>query len=298
MENNIKRDLGIYLNQLSEDFEESVNLAKNSGFKYICTQDSIEWLDLSKEERMKKIRETKEAVEKHNLKFLAHHSNPVLLPDLDVKNSVEYLNNIIDELKEWEVSFYVLHTRSIKDEAKPWRVIEKDGKEKFDRITAEVLKEVCDYASRFNISIALENLPYPYCKKVEDIFEIIEMAGKDNLGICFDIGHSNISTDSVYEELRKTGKKLFTTHFHDNFGNPEKVKVDDENIGKYDRHLMPGLGTINWVKINKILDEIDYKYPVVFEGIRGVENKEDLFTITVKLWRTFETLSKGGDNES
>ncbi|MCD6408243.1 sugar phosphate isomerase/epimerase [bacterium] len=298
MEGNIKRELAIYVNQLDSDFEGFVNLAAEAGFEYLCTQDSIEWLDLSKKERMRKIGNTKETVEKHGLKFLAHHSNPILLPDLDVKKSVEYLKNFIDELKEWEISFYVLHNRSIKDEAKPWRVIEEIGKEKFDEITAEVLKEVCDYASKFNISIALENLPYPYVKKIEEIFEIIEMVERENLGICFDSGHSYISTHSVYEELRKTGDRLFTTHFHDNFGCPEEVEVTDENIDKWDRHLMPGLGIINWVEINKILNEIGYKYPVAFEGIRGIEDKEDLLNITVKLWRTFESFAKeGGENE-
>jgi len=294
MEAEMKRELAIYVNQLDSDFEEFVNLAAEAGFECLCTQDSIEWLDLSKEERMRKIGNTKETVEKHGLKFLAHHSNPILLPDLDVKNSVEYLKKRIDELKELGISFYVLHNRSISDEAKPWRVIEKIGKDKFDKITVEVLKQVCDYALKYNISIALENLPYPYVKKVDDIFEIIEMVNRENLGICFDIGHSNISTESVYEELRKTGKKLFTTHFHDNFGIKEKVKITDENIGKYDRHLMPGLGIINWVEVNRVLDEIGYKYPVAFEGIRGIEDKKDLLNITVKLWRTFESFAKGG----
>jgi len=295
----MKRELAVYINQLDNDFEEFLKIAKNSGFGYICTQDSIEWLDLSKEERMRKIGNIKETVEKHGLKFLAHHSNPILLPDLDVKNSVEYLKNIIDELKEWGISFYVLHNRSIKDDAKPWKIIEEIGKEKFDMITAEVLKEVCDYTSQFNISIALENLPYYYGKKVEEILEIIERVNRENLGICFDIGHSNISSDSVYEELRRTGKKLFTTHFHDNFGNPLRREISDENIGDYDRHLMPGLGIINWVEINRILDEIDYNYPVAFEGIRGLEDKKDLLNITVKLWRTFESFAKeGGKNES
>ena len=49
--------------------------------------------------------------------------------------------------------------------------------------------------------------------------------------------------------------------------------------------------------MNKILDKIDYKYPVVFEGIRGIENEDELLEITVKLWRSFEKLSKEVKNE-
>ena len=69
MEVEMKRELAIYVNQLDSDFERFINLAAEAGFECLCTQDSIEWLDLSKEERMRKIENTKETVEKHGLKF-------------------------------------------------------------------------------------------------------------------------------------------------------------------------------------------------------------------------------------
>ncbi len=288
----MQRELGIYIDHMCKDFERFIKNISEAGFGYICTQDSIDYLNFSKEDRIKRIFETKEIGEKYGLKFLAHHSCPILLPSLDVKESVNYLKNFIDELKNWGLSFYVIHARSIKNKAKPWKIIENIGKERFDKISVEVLKDVCDYAYKYNISIALENLPYPYVNRVKYILEIIEKVERENLGICFDSGHSNISTESVYEEIEKSGTKLFTTHFHDNLGNKNKVDIDDENISRYDLHLVPGLGTINWIEINRILDKIGYRYPVVFEGIKGIEKEKDLLEITVKLWRSFEKLVK------
>jgi sugar phosphate isomerase/epimerase len=292
------RKLGIYVDHTRDDFEIFVKKVKNSGFDYIATQDSIEFLNLSDFERLKFIEKTRNICEKIGLKNIAHHSCPVLLSiDQNQKENLKKQFKYIDEIKNLDISFWVLHTRSIKDIERPWIEIEKIGLEKFDKIFCYVLKEICQYATQCKISIALENTPYPYTKKVVDILGIIEKVSMENLGICFDSGHSHISTDSIYDELEKTEKKLFTTHFHDNLGNEEKVFIDDKNISKYDLHLIPGLGIINWIKVNKILDKIDYKYPVVFEGIRRIENEDELLEITVKLWRSFEKLSKEVKNE-
>jgi len=287
------RKLGIYVDHMRNDFEVFIKKVKNSGFDYIATQDSTELLNLSQCERLKIIEKSRNVYEKIGLRNIAHHSCPVLLSiNQDQRENLKKQFEYIEEIKNFGISFWVLHNRSIKDEETPWIEIEKIGLAKFDKIFCFVLKELCQYANQYKISIALENIPFPYVKRIDDILEIIEKVSTENLGICFDSGHSHISTNSVYDELWKTGEKLFTTHFHDNLGNEKNVVIDNKNIPKYDLHLIPGLGTINWIKVNKILDKIDYKYPVVFEGIKGIEDQQDLLGITVKLWRSFEKLSQ------
>jgi len=292
------RRLGIYVDHMRNDFETFIEKVKNSGFDYIATQDSIELLNLNQCERLKIIEKSRNVYEKIGLRNIAHHSCPVLLSiNQDQRENLKKQFEYIEEIKNLGISVWVLHSRSIKDIEQPWIEIEKIGLKKFDKIFCFVLKELCQYATQYKISIALENIPYPYVKKISDILEIIEMVDESNLGICFDSGHSHISTDSVYDELEKTEKKLFTTHFHDNLGNEKKVFIDDKNISKYDLHLIPGLGTINWIKVNDILNKIDYRYPVVFEGIKGIEDQNDLLEITVKLWRSFEKLSQEAKDE-
>lgn len=286
------RELGLYIDQCRKDFYKFIEKVKMAGFDYVCTQDSIEWFKLEKNRREEIIRKTREKMESMNLKNLAHHSCPILFPlEKNQKEAIEYHIEIIEEIKNWGISFWVLHNRSIKDEAKPWEKLEKTGKDKFDKLVCYVLKEICQYSSQYNISIALENVPYPYTKSVKDILEIIEKVDEPNLGICFDSGHSNICGLSIKEEILSAGNKLLTTHFHDNFGNEEKIQITDENISKYDLHLMPGLGTINWIEVNQALNYTGYKYPVVFEGIKGIDNEDELLELTVKIWRIFEKLS-------
>jgi sugar phosphate isomerase/epimerase len=285
------RKLGIYINQMGSNFDAFTEDVKSAGFDYICTQDSQEWFNLKGSERERIIKRTREKIESLGLKNLAHHSNPILFPlDKDQKEAIRYQTRIIEEIKDWGISFWVLHNRAIKEDPSPWKSLESVGKEKFDELVRLVLKEVCQYASQYKISIALENIPFPYVKRISDIMEVIEGLSEPNLGICFDSGHCNISGLSLQEEMLLAGGKLLTTHFHDNFGNPENEAIDSTNISKYDLHLMPGLGTINWVELNRILNKINYKNPVAFEGIRGMEGK-DLLGTTVKMWRTFENLS-------
>lgn len=288
----MKRELAIYVDHLRRDFNDFSQKVKTAGFDYICTQDSIEWINMKNSERERIIKKTREKLEMIKLKNLAHHSCPILFSlDREQKKAIKYHLKIIEEIKDWRISFWVLHNRSIKDESEPWRKLEEIGKDKFDKLVCYVLKEICQYASQYKISIALENTPYRYSKSVKDILEIIEKVNQPNLGICFDSGHSNICNLSLKREILSCKNKLFTTHFHDNMGNRKKVSITDKNISKYDLHLVPGLGIINWVEVNKTLDEINYKYPVAFEGIGGIENEDELLEITVKLWRIFEKLS-------
>jgi len=53
------RELGIYVDHTRDDFEIFVKKVKNSGFDYIATQDSIEFLNLSDFERLKFIEKNK-----------------------------------------------------------------------------------------------------------------------------------------------------------------------------------------------------------------------------------------------
>ena len=58
------------------------------------------------------------------------------------------------------------------------------------------------------------------------------MGHLDNVGVCLDLGHANITvgTDAAIATL---GRRIATVHVHDNHG------IKDE-------HLWPGGGTIDW----------------------------------------------------
>jgi len=75
-------------------------------------------------------------------------------------------------------------------------------------------------------------------------------------GICIDVGHAHISGDlgrhPIRAYLRRYRGPLRHVHLHDTY---------DER----DRHLVLGNGTINWVDVFRVLDDIGYARTAVFE---------------------------------
>lgn len=124
----------------------------------------------------------------------------------------------------------------------------------------ENLRVLTEYIRGKNICICLENL-FPYPEEPGDVhpvcdtetagqlLEIIEAVGSDQLGICLDTGHLNVSgVQSLGEFIRTAGDRLWALHIAD-------------NDGTSDQHLMPySRGTVNWEEVLAALKEIDYRY--------------------------------------
>lgn len=151
----------------------------------------------------------------------------------------------------------------------------------FRKINIYALKETCRKAKKYEITVTVENLPAGcLCDlgtTVEDLLEIIKEVDEDNLGICFDSGHCNISGLDIYDEIIKAGKYLKETHFHDNVG-----RISDKNQIN-DMHQPVGIGNINWLKVISALNEIGYKNPVDFE----ISSEFEIAEINIKNWERF-----------
>ncbi|MCD6408070.1 sugar phosphate isomerase/epimerase [bacterium] len=153
--------------------------------------------------------------------------------------------------------------------------------EDFRKLNIYVLKEICKIAKEYNLTITIENLPSScLCDlgtTVSDLLKIIKEVNEDNLGICFDSGHANISGLDFYEEICKAGKYLKETHFHDNIG-----KISNKNEIN-DMHQPTGIGNINWIKVISAFKKIEYKNPVIFEISSDFETAE----INITNWKRF-----------
>ncbi|MBL8028010.1 MAG: sugar phosphate isomerase/epimerase [Fibrobacteres bacterium] len=113
-----------------------------------------------------------------------------------------------------------------------------------------VLEKIVPYAEANRIDIALEN--FDTLKNMEFIMGLVNSFDSPNLGINVDTGHANIGDLGAGRALRMAGKKLLTTHIHDNFG-----KIDD--------HMPPGTGNIDWADVFKAFEEIGYKRTFMVE---------------------------------
>ena len=114
----------------------------------------------------------------------------------------------------------------------------------------KILENICQYGMEKNIEIALENSGT--LKSMEFILELIRSVDLPNLGICVDTGHANLGDLGAPRAIRMAGSRLFTTHLQD-------------NMGKQDDHIAPGMGIIDWEDVAKALKEIGYKRTLMLE---------------------------------
>jgi len=108
----------------------------------------------------------------------------------------------------------------------------------FIRANMAFLSPVVSYAKEKGIKICIENMPSE--KEAPDnhlygscALNISALAEKLGAGICWDVGHANISGYKQSEQMKILCGKLDVLHIHD-------------NDGKRDQHLLPFDGNVDW----------------------------------------------------
>lgn len=146
-------------------------------------------------------------------------------------------------------------------------------------IIQQVFTEVTDYAKKQNITIAPEpiNRYESYVFTVADeVLNMIELIGSNNLGLHLDTFHMNIEENNFYDPIIRAGNKL--KHFH---------------ITESDRG-MTGEGNVHWDDLFRALSEINYQGPLVLENF---SSQITALVGPTSLWRpskyNSEELAKG-----
>lgn len=120
-----------------------------------------------------------------------------------------------------------------------------------NQILQQVYTEVAEYAKKCNITIAIEPINryetyiFTAC---EEILDMVEKVGADNMGVHLDTFHMNIEETDFYTPVIKAGSKL--KHLH---------------ITESDRG-MPGEGNVHWDDLFRALAEINYQGALVLEN--------------------------------
>lgn len=124
------------------------------------------------------------------------------------------------------------------------------------------VKELALFAEEYNVKIGYENMPiFTWNQLIEsydpkEIKSIIDSINLPNLGITWDIGHSNTTKISMSEYFTQFKDWLIHIHLHDNAGPIE---------GWNDTHMEVGKGTINWQEVFAYLTEMNFDGTLVFE---------------------------------
>lgn len=119
----------------------------------------------------------------------------------------------------------------------------------------EVLR-IADYAAKFGVRLAMENMKDSMWLLDRILDEVGDDPETSNLGICIDTGHANQSVDAgrhpVTNYLERYAGQLCHLHLHDNHG-------------KNDEHLLPGKGTVDWPSVRSVLKAIEFTGTAVLE---------------------------------
>ena len=93
------------------------------------------------------------------------------------------------------------------------------------------LEHLGAFARPLGMRLLVENL-LSDATTPEHLVMILAMGHLDNVGVCLDLGHANITVGTA-EAIATLGNRIASVHVHDNHG------ANDE-------HLWPGSGAIDW----------------------------------------------------
>jgi|GEM_PF-751239 len=219
------------------------------------------------------------ALAERGMKANQHHGHAacLALPGSPQKQVVDNLKRCVDFSANLHADNLVLHLGKLAGRYPDMRgekaafdsLLAKHGRDAVIDIVAENMREAADHARSRGVKIALENLDaFHHLSDMEQLPRIVAKAKHPALGYCLDFGHANCAGVSVVDWIKIMGGKLFTTHVHDNHGDPKHLVVKGKLIdatSEFDEHLPPGFGTIPWTDAIIALWEIKYRRTLNFE---------------------------------
>jgi len=165
---------------------------------------------------------------KFNAKILPIHPGTILTMDIPITDETKVKKNLILEGKRKE----------------------EDARD----LSVSIIQEIADYAKKYEMIIAIENLllPQEIVHTALELKEIVKLCNRENVKALYDCGHAYRVNQNVSDFIRILDKDLCHVHLND-------------NDGTCDLHLQLKEGKIPFDEIFKALAEINYKGALVVE---------------------------------
>ncbi len=148
------------------------------------------------------------------------------------------------------------------------------GKTKMQTIEEEVPKvfpEICTYAERRGVKIALENWYRTNLQGLHHFQRFFEVAPFDNLGLNFDPSHLVHQDIDHLSATERFGSRIFHCHAKD----VEILWHRRRWLGNYDegwwRYVIPGFGVIDWGRFIGALRHVGY------DAVLSIEHEDSAF---------------------
>lgn len=155
------------------------------------------------------------------------------------------------------------------------------------KIYAEAWPSLVKYAEDRGIKIAIENCRGNIAYR-PDIWErMFEIIPSKAIGLEFDPSHLIGQLIDVIDVARKFGDRIYHTHCKDAEVLWHKLRYVGIYGGGWERHRLPGLGTLNWGAFITVLKESKYNYVLNIEHEDPFYNYEDGLIVARKFLSTF-----------
>lgn len=229
--------------------------------------EAEDFYDTDVEEILEKYRPVKEAMEKHGISIgQAHATFPLHVEERDDIN--DYLIMAVE--KECAICHYlgcpalVVHPYSCAD------------KEKEREINLSMYRKMIPAAKKYGVKLCLENM-FRFnnghglngaCAEASEACWYIDTlnaeAGEELFGYCFDVGHANLLSRDLRQEIKTLGHRLTILHIHDNDG------LHDLHQAPFTQNFGGGNCT-DWEGFLDGLREISYQGTLNFETFAAVK---------------------------
>ncbi len=155
-----------------------------------------------------------------------------------------------------KVRYFVIHPgperASLPEHERFWRM----------ENAVDVLNQAFAYCRRLGVGLVLENmLPHLFAGRTRDLLWILGAMDSTGVGICLDTGHAHLG-ENLPAVVHKLSGHLWMVHASDNHG-------------RYDDHLAPGDGEINWTSLLAQLYELHFNGAFILE-INGTGDRKEI----------------------
>jgi L-ribulose-5-phosphate 3-epimerase len=118
----------------------------------------------------------------------------------------------------------------------------------------KALAQLVPLAADAGTSIVVENMPFGFLPRIDEMLAAIEAFGDERVGVVYDVANGHFVKEDVCAGLRACSSRLKVVH------------LSDTNQSVY-RHDAVGLGTVDFRPIPAVLAEIGFKSKPVLEII-------------------------------
>ena len=231
--------------------DEVLDIIKKAGFDGL----DLFFREMDAEKFPKAAENFRRKLEKHGLECCQVHlpfHDMMLSSEIASERTDNYIFTVLSSMDILGAKWGAYHPRSSSN-------TKYNKKQELADNIAEITKYL-EVAEKKNVGIAIENIPiFPDCPQYrffsaayEDHIQLVDSFNSENVGICLDVGHLNLTLYDMAKVIEKMGERIKILHLHNNF-----------RTG--DMHITPAEGTVDWDVVMPALKRAGYKGDVSLE---------------------------------